>query len=149
MSKFSMFTNKEYSFLFTTSVSTIAPTGNFFSKTSNGFVWLRRWDIATRLFSLSISVITQSILSPKDHYWGITTDRNELAFILGDFVNHLDSDLVIIHSDSVVIILLLALAIILGNDFAALRSCPTPSRRRMCLGWARAFKRPRTPGFVY
>ena len=57
----SILTNSEYSFLLTTSPSAIEPTGNFFSKVSKGFSKVSLCEMATLLFSLSISVITQSI----------------------------------------------------------------------------------------
>ena len=46
----SIFTNNEYSFLFTTSPSAIVPTGNFFSKVSKGFSKVSLCEIATLLF---------------------------------------------------------------------------------------------------
>ena len=64
ISNSSIFKKSEYSFLFITSPSIIESTGYFFSKVSYGFSFVNLCDIETLLFSLSISVITQSILSP-------------------------------------------------------------------------------------
>ena len=52
-------TKSEYSFLLATSPSTTVPTGYFFSKLSNGFSCASLWEIATRLLSLLISVISK------------------------------------------------------------------------------------------
>ena len=55
---------KAYSFAFETTPSISLPSGNFSEKMSYGFSVVSLCEIAILLFSLSIYVITQSIISP-------------------------------------------------------------------------------------